>query len=84
MQSEGGAMQGLFEGLGYRDPCGELQHMWPYFWPWERSADLRVLHTLESPSGFLKFRGWRNSWHVVCVRFLIVLLYESWVMTASC
>lgn len=33
-----GMMQGLFEGLGCRDLRGELQHTWPYFWPWERSA----------------------------------------------
>lgn len=44
---------------------------------------LSSLHT-EIPLRFPEVQGLAKSWHVVCVRFLIVLFYKSWIMTANC
>lgn len=44
---------------------------------------LSSLHT-EISLRFPEVQGLAKSWHVVCVRFLTVLFYKSWILTANC
>lgn len=67
-----------------RSAWGTATHMGLFLAMGEISwLHLSSLHT-EISLRFPEVQGLAKSWHVVCVRFLIVLFYESWIMTANC